>query len=694
MDKQKTSMLIIVESPTKARTLTRFLGEGYNIKATMGHIRDLPQNRLGVNINDNFDPTYQILPKKKDLVEELKKDVFRRKENNLVLATDPDREGEAIAWHIKEALLKRPAKENKNKKVNINRIVFHEITKTAIEEALKNPREIDINLVESQQGRRILDRLVGYKLSPILWYKTGKRWLSAGRVQSVAVRLIVERENEIEDFKTTEYWDVFASLKAKTGTFQAQLIKIEDKAFEIKNKTEADNLVADLNKQKYQVADVRQTRQFRAPPPPFTTATMQRAAANLFYWSAKRTMSLAQELYEKGLITYHRTDSVNIAAVALGMARKYIGETYGQKYLPDAVRIYKTKSRLAQEAHEAIRPTSLEIRNSKSEIRTDLEKDHFKLLDLITKRFVASQMNDEEVERTTADIKAGEKYLFQAKGERVIFEGWRILYKEESRIMNQESRKKQNSEKKNSNNETDNKILPPLTIGEILELLKIIPLQKFTQPPARYNEASLIKALEEKGIGRPSTYAPIITTIQQRQYVEKIERRFLKPTELGSAINKFLIDNFADIINVEFTAKMEEELDQIAEGKTAWLTVIKEFWNPFSEKLVKVKDSDQKIKMKVETLDEKCPLDGGQLVIRLGRFGKFVACVNYPNCKFTKQLVQKIDVKCPKCVGDVIIRKTKTGRHFFGCSNYPKCNFASWTKPTTENKNSNPQKEK
>ena len=685
--------LVIVESPTKARTLSRFLGSNYRIQATMGHIRDLPQKRLGVNINNNFEPTYTVLPKRKELVLDLKKAAYKKTGNTLILATDPDREGEAIAWHIKEAITSRLSKKEKEKKIQFLRIAFHEITKEAIESALLHPRDINVHLVDSQQGRRILDRLVGYKLSPILWYKTGKNWLSAGRVQSVAVRLIVEREQEIEAFKSEEYWIINAKLKVQNSKIKeeekiitAELVKIDEKRAEVKDKKEADAIVSDLEKQTYKIADVRENQARRSPPPPFTTATMQRAGSNLFGWSAKRTMMIAQSLYEEGFITYHRTDSLNIAESAMKTARDFILKTYGGKYLPENPRFYKTKSRLAQEAHEAIRPTDVS-QDQISSSQKELGRDNIKLLDLITKRFVASQMNDEEVLKTTVDITAGERYLFQAKGERVLFEGWKVLYKEDYKL--QMTNDKSNTKFKIQNKEIKDEqesILPAMVAGEILELLKILPEQKFTQPPARYNEASLIKTLEEKGIGRPSTYAPIISTIQQRQYVEKIDRRYLKPTELGIMVNKFLVDNFADIVDVFFTAKMEEELDDIAHGKTKWVKVIADFWAPFSAKLAKVKEDKQKVKMKVETVDEKCPKDGGQLVIRLGRYGKFLACGNFPNCKFTKQLVEKINIPCSKCGGDVIVRRTKKGRHFFGCSNYPKCKFASWTKPEANSK--------
>lgn len=647
--------LIIVESPTKARTLTRFLGNKYQIEATMGHIRDLPQKKLGVNINDNFTPEYAIPKDKKKTVEYLKSlvaDGFA----NVILATDPDREGEAIAYHVRHVLSSR----GKQQKATFSRIVFHEITKTAIEAALNHPREVDINLVDAQQGRRVLDRLVGYKLSPVLWYKTGKNWLSAGRVQSVAVRLIVEREREIEKFVPEEYWDIKVKLKKAEKELIADLIKIDDKKVEIHDKETADTVVAALKTATYTVLHVQTDKQSKAPPPPFITSTLQRAAANLFGWPARKTMTVAQNLYEEGLITYHRTDSVQLSTEAIDMVRAYINKTYGTTYLSSEARIYKTKSKVAQEAHEAIRPTALTIDPAKVG-QNGLGRDHDKLLELITKRFIACQMNDQVTERTTVDIRGGERYLLQAKGEKELFDGWGILYKAKSA----------------------NVTLPPLTIGDVLDLINILSEQKFTQPPARFNEASLIKILEEQGIGRPSTYAPIISTIQARQYVEKIDSRSFKPTELGIAVNDFLVEHFGTIINVAFTAGMEDKLDNIANGEISWREVIRDFWTPFEATLLDARKKVIKIEVPLEKTGEKCPLDGGELVVRIGRFGKFLACNNFPNCKFTKPIVTKIDVVCPKCGGDVVLKKTRKGRKFFGCSNYPKCDFASWKNPKT-----------
>ncbi|MCR4263748.1 MAG: type I DNA topoisomerase, partial [Candidatus Roizmanbacteria bacterium] len=535
--------LIIVESPTKARTLSRFLGSNYRIEASMGHIRDLPEKKLGVDVEKNFQPTYEIPKKKEDIVKKLKAAV---KDNpDIILATDPDREGEAIAWHVANILHPKGSGE-------LKRIVFHQITRSAIEEALKHPRTIDMDLVDAQQGRRVLDRLMGYKLSPLLWSKAGKRWLSAGRVQSVAVRLIVEREREILAFTPEEYWELFATLKKsdtrnQTPEFVAQLVKIgEDKA-EVKNKEQSDKIISDLEKAQYVVSSAKKTTHLRNPNPPFITSTLQRTAASFFGWSARKTMTIAQNLYEKGKITYHRTDSVHLAPEALQLAREHIETAYGKKYVPEKPTIYKTKSKVAQEAHEAIRPTK--IAKEKGSVAQSMGRDHEKLLDLITRRFVASQMSPQEVERTTVEVTAsvipakagisgdprsesGMTYLFRASGEREVFDGWRVLFPTKA----------------------ETQTIPEVSEQDPLDIVKLDPQQKFTQPPARYNEASLIKTLEEQGIGRPSTYAPIISTIQARQYVEKNENRAFYPTELGIAINDFLVKHFDDIINVAFTA--------------------------------------------------------------------------------------------------------------------------------------------
>ncbi len=639
--------LIIVESPTKAKTLSRFLGDNYRIEASMGHIRDLPERKLGVDVEHNFKPDYEVSAKKADKVKELQG--LAAKAKKVILATDPDREGEAISWHIASLL------EGKTKASEIERITFHEITESAIQDALKHPGKINMQLVDAQQARRILDRLVGYKLSPVLWRKI-RKGLSAGRVQSVAVRLIVDREREIIAFKPVEYWDLIADLKNANGEFQAKLSKTE-----INNKEEVDKIILDLEKADYQVSDVSKKEVRRNPYPPFTTSTLQQAASNLMGWSAKRTMQVAQNLYEQGLITYHRTDSTNLATEALSMVRGYIHNVFGDKYLPAEAKLFKTKSKVAQEAHEAIRPTSVD----KTEI-PGLDRDQARLYELIWKRFVACQMTEAVYEQLGVDIKAN-AYTFRANGNKQLFDGWKKLY-----------------QKVVDENEEQEQTLPELSVGEHLDLIKLSPNQHFTEPPPRYTEASLIKALEEHGIGRPSTYAPIISTIQERQYVEKAEKK-LVPTNLGFAVNDFLMTNFKTTFEYEFTAKMENQLDEIANGEKQWVPVIKEFYDPFSEILEKVLETAERVKVEVEATDEICPDDGSPLVVRIGKFGKFLACSKFPDCKFTKPWQNKVGIKCPKCqIGDVILKKTKSKRNFFGCSRYPDCDFASWNKPKVE----------
>lgn len=633
--------LIIVESPTKAKTLARFLGDGYQIEASMGHLRDLPQKKLGIDIDHDFKPDYVVSPGKSDRVKDLQTKSAKAK--NTILATDPDREGEAIAWHIINLLnLKSP-----------QRITFHEITESAISEALKKPGKINMPLVDSQQARRILDRLVGYKLSPLLWRKV-RKGLSAGRVQSVAVRLIVEREREIAKFKPEEYWEILAQF----DKFQAKLQKVV-----IKNKEESDQLVALLEKAEFRVSDIQSKEVRKNPYPPFTTSTLQQAASNLFGWTARRTMQIAQNLYEQGLITYHRTDSMNLAAAAVDSARGYIEKTYGKNYLPESARFYKTKSKVAQEAHEAIRPTGIQSLAA----NLQLDRDQSRLYELIWKRFLACQMAEAVYEQTGVDITAlpagrqASKYIFRANGNKQLFDGWQKLFGRD--------------DDDNANE------LPELSVDQILKLLKLIPSQHFTEPPPRYTEASLIKTLEEYGIGRPSTYAPIIGTIQDRQYVEKQEKKFL-PTSLGFAVNDFLLTYFANIFDYQFTAHLEDDLDAIANGEKDWIPVIREFFTPFDKQLTDVHDTAARVKVAVEETDEKCPLDKAPLVIRLGRFGKFLACSNFPNCKYTRAFQQKLNMKCPKCgTGEVILKRTKSRKSFYGCSRYPDCDFASWTKP-------------
>ncbi len=652
--------LVVVESPTKARTLQKFLGSKYQIEASMGHVRDLPKSELGVDIEHGFDPQYIIPRDKKKRVNELKK--AAKEADILWLATDPDREGEAIAWHIEKVLREK----GKGKSQEIHRVVFHEITESAIKEAFENPKEVDIELVDAQQARRILDRLVGYKLSPLLWEKV-KKGLSAGRVQSVALRLIVEREKEVQAFKAEEYWQIEAELESKAkgqgSRFVAALVEKDGKKLEIKNEKEAKGHVANLEKSTYRVAKITQKEVRRYPYPPFTTSTLQQAAANRLGMSAKKTMMIAQALYEHGLITYMRTDSVNLSTQAIGAVRSYIENFIGKSYLPSIPRVFKSKSRNAQEAHEAIRVTDISRQSSDIRQSAGFNKDHVRLYDLIWKRFVACQMNEAVMNQTTVDTKA-DNYLLRATGSVVKFDGWLNLY---GKDMEEEG-----DEKKQP--------LPKLSEGELLSLSRLLPSQHFTEPPPRYNEASLIKKLEELGIGRPSTYAPILSTIQERFYVEKVERKFI-PTILGMTVIDFLMSNFANIIDYSFTAKMEDELDEIARGERKWQPTIKEFYEPFAGKLEKTKETAKKVKMEVEYTGKQCPKCGKELIVRIGKFGKFLACSGFPECKHTESIEEKVNVKCPDCGGEIVVRRTKRGKTFYGCKNWPGCKFASWTKP-------------
>ena len=657
--------LIIVESPTKAKTLSKFLSSGYDVEATMGHIKDLPKSTLGVDVKHDFAPEFIDVPKREQTIRELK--AKSKKSKVIYIASDPDREGEAIASHIKELLT------DHRSPITVHRISFHEITKDAVEEALKNPRDIDANLVDAQTARRVLDRLVGYKLSPLLWKKV-RRGLSAGRVQSVAVRLIVEKEREIEKFKAVEYWEVFSKLKTQNSNlkteFTVQLVTIGEKKVEVKSKVESDKILADLTKSDYKVADVRKRQVIKSPHPPFTTSTMTQAGARIFGWSSKKTMSIAQKLYEEGLITYHRTDSLNMNSVAVGKARDFIKKEYGEKYLSEKARFYKTTSKVAQEAHEAIRPTNVENRE------TGLEEHYFgRLYDLIWRRFVATQMAGTIYDETTIDVEAkcllhSTYYLLRASGQIMKFDGW--------------TRLRQGSAGQGKND--GEIILPEVVKDEKLDLVKTWADQKFTQPPARYNEASLIKTLEKLGIGRPSTYAPTISTIQIRQYVEKNDSKQFIPTTIGVAVNDFLITNFWETFDYQFTAKMEGDLDEIANGKLKWTKTIGDFWKPFDKKLVDVEKNSKRVKIEVEKLGKPCPeCKEGELVIRTGRFGKFISCLRFPDCKYTDKYLEKIGLACPECKkGEVIVKKTGKGRKFFGCSRYPECKYASWRSPKKE----------
>lgn len=648
--------LIIVESPTKAKTLSKFLGKDYSIEATMGHIKDLPKSELGIDVEHHFKPLYQPVAKRADTIKILISEAKKAKQ--VYIATDPDREGEAIASHVEEII-------DGGKPV---RISFHEITKEAVEGAIANPRKIDHNLVSAQIARRVLDRLVGYKLSPLLWRKI-RRGLSAGRVQTVAVRLIVEKEREIGKFKTQEYWEITCEVSAKKGDFVIQLIEVGGKKIDVKNGKDAEKIKKDLEKAGYIVSSVNKKEVHKNPYPPFTTSTMTQAGARIFGWSARKTMSIAQKLYEEGLITYHRTDSLNISQAAVGKARDLIAANYGQNYLPEKARFYKTTSKVAQEAHEAIRPTNL---NGKVDPGSSkYAKDEETLYDLIWKRFVACQMTASVYDETTIDViaKKENNYLLRASGQIMKFDGWRKVI----------------PPKKDPNSEAQQ--LPEAEQNENLKLKNVETIQKFTEPPARFNEASLIKTLEKLGIGRPSTYAPIISTIQIRNYVEKKEGKFF-PTPVGTAVVDFLTEHFADVFDYQFTAGMENDLDNVANGEVKWEKSIGDFWGPFDKKLISVGKNSKRVKIPTEKTGRACPdCKKGELVIRIGRFGKFISCSAFPDCKHTEKYIEKIGVKCPECKkGDVIVKKSGKGRKFFGCSRYPECKFASWRNPKAPDK--------
>jgi DNA topoisomerase-1 len=647
----KIKSLVIVESPTKAKTIQKFLGSDYIIKSSFGHVRDLPRRELGVDVEKGFLPKYVIPPKAKKVIAELKKD--SAKADNTILATDEDREGEAIAWHLQEALkLKDP-----------QRIVFHEITETAIKHALKSPRSIDMNLVDAQQARRVLDRIVGYKLSPFLWKKIAKG-LSAGRVQSVAVKLIVEREREIEKFIPVEYWGITALLKKQEKEFEAVLIRKGEKTIdklEIKNKAEADKILEDLNNADYIVESVEKKETKKNPAPPFTTSTLQQTASQKFGWPAKMTMSIAQKLYEEGHITYHRTDSFNLSETSLNAAKDFIIEKYGKDYWTGSSTKYKTKSSGAQEAHEAIRPA---YADKTPESLTGLDARQLKLYKLIWQRFIACQMAPAVFNSVSADIKA-KNYTFRANGQTLKFDGFLKVYPTKFE-------------------ETD---LPNLEKADKLDFVKLDSLQHFTEPPARYNEASLIKTLEKYGIGRPSTYAPIISTIQDRNYVNKNEQKRFAPSEMGIIVNDVLVKNFSEIVDIDFTAKMEKELDEVAEGKETWGKTCKDFYSPFAKNLKEKYDEVVKTDLTQET-DKICPKCGSAMIERMGRFGRFYACSKFPECKHTESKEDKnkdLGIKCPKCKeGDIVARKTKRGKIFYGCNKFPKCDSAFWDKPLNE----------
>ena len=651
--------LIIVESPAKANTIKKFLGGNTKVMASMGHIRDLPKSKMAVDIEHDFEPEYINIRGKGDLIKSLKKEAKAAKQ--VYLASDPDREGEAIAWHLAH-ILEIPEDSN-------CRVTFNEITKETVKESIKKPRTINMDLVDAQQARRVLDRIVGYKISPVLWKKV-KRGLSAGRVQSVAVKLIVDREEEIENFIPEEYWNIYADLLEPNSKkkFQATFYGKDGKKLEIHTKEEVDEILKNIEKGKYIVADVKKGEKKRTPAPPFTTSTMQQEASRKLSFTLKKTMSVAQGLYEGvhvgekgtvGLITYMRTDSTRISDEARAVAKEVITQKYGANYYEN--RYYKTKQN-AQDAHEAIRPTYIDLEPEK--IKDYLTTDQYKLYRLIYNRFIASQMANAIYDTVTANIDVN-NYNFRANGQTLKFKGFMTLYVETIE----------------GEKEEEDISIPELTIGQEVKKEKLEAKQSFTQPPARYTEASLVKALEEKGIGRPSTYSPTITTILERRYIQK-EQKQLIPTDLGKIVNKLLVENFPDVINVEFTAKIEEEFDEVAEGKEPWKQVIREFYGPFKVTLDRVEKELEHVELVEEVSDVPCEKCGRMMVIKYGRYGKFLACPGYPECKNAKPIIETIDVPCPVCGGTVQIKKTRRGKKFYVCENNPgTCEYISWNPP-------------
>ncbi len=692
--RKRSGKLVIVESPSKAKTIGKYLGRDYRVKASIGHVRDLLKSQLSVDIENDFTPKYRVPNEKKEVVKELQSAAAQAAE--VYLATDPDREGEAIAWHLIEAA--------QIPEEIARRVAFDEITRGAIAEAFAHPREIDMRLVNAQQARRILDRLVGYQISPLLWEKV-RGGLSAGRVQSAAVRMVVEREREIQAFVPVEYWSLEAQL-AKIETrqadprpfFMAKLNKVRGADADLKNEADAQAIVRDLEGASYVVLKVKKSERKRNPAAPFTTSTLQQEASRKLGFNTKKTMSVAQQLYEGveldgegtvGLISYMRTDSTNVAKVAQDEARALIAEKYGAEFVPPTPPTYKTKAKSAQEAHEAIRPTS--ARREPATIKKRLQRDQFRLYDLIWKRFIASQMEAAILDVTAVDVGASREwqlgqdvravtlderfenppYLFRATGSLIKFMGFLAVYEEG----------KDNG--KSDEEEVVGKVLPPLSDGEVVDLLQLLPEQHFTAPPPRYSEATLIKALEEKDIGRPSTYAPTISTIMARGYVESRDKR-LHPTEVAFIVNDLLVEHFPEVVDLGFTAQLEEELDQIAEGEKEWVPVLEDFYHPFSKSLKKAERLMPKVSIEPEPTGELCERCGRPMVIKRGRFGKFISCSGFPECKNSKPLLKKISVPCPKDGGEIIERKTKRGRYFYGCSNYPECDFASWNRPVRE----------
>ncbi len=674
VEKPRHGKLVIVESPAKAKTVGRFLGKGYTVKASVGHIRDLLRSSLSVDVENDFTPKYRVPNEKKEVVKELKK--LAQAHAEVYLATDPDREGEAISWHLMEAAAIEPKLAK--------RVVFHEITEPAINEAFSHPRDINMDLVNAQQARRVLDRLVGYSISPLLWEKVRSR-LSAGRVQSVALRLIVEREREIDAFIPVEYWSIGAEFKPEglRQTFITKLARIDDAEPELTHEESVKPILVDMETAAYSITKIKRGERRRKPYAPFTTSTLQQEASRKLGFTAKRTMGLAQALYEgqdvgeggtTGLITYMRTDSTNVSELAQKEARDYVMGKYGADYLPSEPPKYKTKTAGAQEAHEAVRPTS--VMREPEKVKPFLEPAMFKLYQLIWQRFVASQMEAAVYDTLQVEVTgktAGHEYLLRASGSAVKFLGFHIVYQEAK-----------NEDVKSEEDEEENVRIPAgIEEGQRQNLVRLIPEQHFTQPPPRYSEASLVATLEENGIGRPSTYAPTISTIQQRGYVERVDKRLI-PTETGILVNDLMLQYFPDIVDYQFTARMEDDLDKIAEGQDNWVHVMQEFWTPFSADLAKAQAEMPVTKSGPEPIGRACPKCGRELVIRYGRYGKFISCSGFPECRHTEPWLEKIGVICPKDSGDVVERKTRRGRVFYGCINYPNCDFTSWKKPITQ----------
>jgi len=667
--------LVIVESPAKAKTVGRFLGKGYTVRASVGHIRDLLRSKLSVDVEHDFEPRYRVPNEKRDIVKELKD--LAGKAEKIYLATDPDREGEAIAWHLMEAA---DIEEERT-----NRVVFHEITKDAVDHAFSSPRTIDMDLVDAQQARRILDRLVGYGISPILWKKVRSR-LSAGRVQSVALRLVVERERKIEDFDPVEYWSIEADLIPEGGNvpYRAKVSRINNEEPELGSETVVEPILADMRQAVYTVNTIKRGTRRRRSSAPFITSTLQQDASRKLGFSARKTMAVAQQLYEgieldgegtEGLITYMRTDSTNISDIALNEVRKFIRERYGDGFLPAKAQVYKTRTQSAQEAHEAIRPTSV-LRQPKA-IKQFLSRDQLRLYQLIWQRFVASQMNPAIYNTLAVEILGkGEhnEYLLRSSGSQLEFPGFLVVY--------EEGRDEDQTEEEEG--DTDRIPIDDIKENQTQNLKELLPDQHFTQPPPRYTEASLVQVLEENGIGRPSTYAPILSTIQNRGYVVRDGKR-LEPTETGFLVNDLVVQFFPRIVDISFTSQLEDQLDLIASGEVEWVEVIRDFYGPFSEKLTRAEESMPEKKTELEKVGRECPKCGHDLIIRWGRFGKFISCSNFPDCRYTEPYLEKIGVTCPTCgEGEVVRRKTRKGRTFYGCSRYPDCDFTSWKQPVSE----------